>query len=117
MRASRIRVGIVIAVALAVSVAAFAAPRGGNTTAGSGYGLKHIAKRSPYLGDQAPVQMPRPIGDPLQGQFTLSGPVESSPQILDGTSAITAIRTGGSSMYTQKEQADQEIGKLIRRLD
>ena len=117
MKSNWNRVGVVLVVALAVSVAAFAGPGNYNTTGGSQFGLKHVAKRSPVFGDQAPVQLPRPIGDPSQGQFTLSGPVESAPQMLDPTGAITAIRGGGSSMYTQKQQDDQEIGKLIRRLD
>jgi len=107
-----------VAVALAVSTAAFA-DQTYYTPNKPGVRLKQIYNRNIFFGEDtgSPVQLPRPIGDVAGSHFAVSGPVATAPDALDVTSAIAAVRGGGSSMYTQKEQADQEIGRLIRKLD
>ena len=115
-RANVVRVGLILTLALAVSTAAFADQSYFSTGNKSSLGLKHPMSRNPYF-DPRPIQLPRPIGDNWGIQAAVSGPIASSPQTVDATSAFTAVRGGGSSMYTEKQSADQEIGRLIRRLD
>ena len=115
-RANVVRVGLILALALAASTAAFADQSYFGTANKSSLGLKHVMARNPFF-DARPIQLPRPIGDSWGVQAALSGPISSSPQTVDATSAITAVRGGGASMYTEKQSADQEIGRLIRRLD
>ena len=117
-RASWLRIGIVLAVALAVTTVAFA-DQAYYTPGKPGVGLKQIYNRSTFFGDEPgiTVQLPRPVGDTPSTQLAVSGPIASDAQTLDVTNAIAAVRGGGSSMYSQKEQADQEIGRLVRRLD
>ena len=118
-RASWVRIGVILAVALAVSTVAFA-DQTYYTPGKPGVGLRQIYNRSTFFGNEAgtPVQLPRPVGDSPTLALAVSGPIASSDaQTLDVTNAIAAVRGGGSSMYSQKQQADQEIGRLIRRLD
>ena len=116
-RVSWVRIGSVLAAALAVSTAAFA-DQSYYTPGKPGVGLKQIYSRNVFFGNDpgTPVQMPRPVGDNASVQLAVAGPIADA-QTLDVTNALASARGGGSSMYTQKQQADQEIGRLIRRLD
>ena len=116
-RASWVKVGIVVAAVLVVSTAAFA-DQSYDTPNKPGVGLKEIYNRNVFFSgvEGSPVQLPRPVGDFQGVSAAVVGPVAGTPESPAVGSAIAQAR-GGGSMYSEKELADREIGRLIRRLD
>ena len=116
-RANWAKVVIVVAAALVVSTAAFA-DQSWDRPSKPGVGLKQIYDRSVLWGslEGSPVQLPRPVGDFQAATAAVSGPVTATPESPEVGSAISQVR-GGGSMYSEKELADREIGRLIKRLD
>ena len=116
-RASWAKAVIVVAAALVVTTMAFA-DQSWDRPSKPGAGLREIYDRSVIWGglEGSPVQLPRPVGDFQATQAAVSGPVTATPESPEVGSAIAQIR-GGGSMYSEKELADREIGRLIRKLD
>ena len=84
-------------------------------------GLKEIYDRSEILRfDTGPVPLPRPIGDSIQATVAtrepVSGPIAMAAQTPDVNSVLSQPR-GGGSIYSEKQLADREIRRLIRRLN
>ena len=82
--------------------------------------LKQIYDRSELLRfDNGPVQLPRPVGGLPTADTTqtaLSGPIAMSAKTPDVNSVLSQAR-GGGSIYSEKQQDDREIHRLIRRLN
>jgi hypothetical protein len=107
-----------VLLALMVSTVSFADTRVVNKPKLPNASLGDLYDRSEiFRYDEGPVSLPRPV-DPETGPTPGSAPgpiaMEFDPTGLPG--AIATPR-GGGSIYTQKQQADQDIKKLIRRLD
>jgi len=86
--------------------------------------LGEMYDRSSILpgGDESPVRLPRPVGDSMAAnvESAVSGPIASYADtgIKSGDiSGAFAQPRGGGSIYSEKERADHEIRRLIRRLD
>jgi len=81
--------------------------------------LKQIYDRSELLRfDNGPVQLPRPVGSltATTNQAALTGPIAMSARTPDVNSVLSQAR-GGGSIYSEKQQDDREIRRLIRRLN
>jgi len=86
--------------------------------------LGEMYDRSSILpgGDESPVRLPRPVGDSMAAsvESAVPGPIASygDTGIKSGDiSGAFAQPRGGGSIYSEKERADHEIRRLIRRLD
>ena len=82
--------------------------------------LKQIYDRSELLRfDNGPVQLPRPVGGlpaASTNESPVSGPIAMAARTPDVNSVLTQAR-GGGSIYSEKQQDDREIRRLIRRLN
>ena len=81
--------------------------------------LKQIYDRSEILRfDTGPVQLPRPVGsvDARGASAPISGPIAMAAKTPDVNSVLSQPR-GGGSIYSEKQLADREIRRLIRRLN
>jgi hypothetical protein len=82
--------------------------------------LKQIYDRSELLRfDNGPVQLPRPVGGLPTASTTesvVSGPIAMNARTPDVNSVLSQAR-GGGSIYSEKQQDDREIRRLIRRLN
>ena len=82
--------------------------------------LKQIYDRSELLRhDSGPVQLPRPVGGlpaASTNESPVSGPIAMAARTPDVNSVLTQAR-GGGSIYSEKQQDDREIRRLIRRLN
>jgi len=82
-------------------------------------GLREIYDRSDILRfDHGPVQLPRPVGTvtSITAKAAVAGPIAMAAKTPDVTSVLSQPR-GGGSIYSEKQQADREIRRLIRRLN
>ena len=82
-------------------------------------GLKQIYDRSELLRfDSGPVQLPRPVGSvtAITSNEPVSGPIAMAAKTPDINSVLSQPR-GGGSIYSEKQQADREMRRLIRRLN
>ena len=81
--------------------------------------LKQIYDRSELLRyDSGPVQLPRPVGGLTAAthEQPVSGPIAMAAKTPDVNSVLSQPR-GGGSIYSEKQQDDREIRRLIRRLN
>jgi hypothetical protein len=112
-------VGIVVVAAVLVAPAVFAAQEA-FTPFRPNFSLKEMYDRNVFFGgvDFGPDPMPRPAANAsaTYNVDAVSGPVAGVLESPDISGAIPSAR-GGSSMYSEKQRADQEISRLIRRLE
>jgi len=81
--------------------------------------LKEIYDRSELLRyDSGPVQLPRPVGGLTAAthETSVAGPIAMAAKTPDVNSVLSQPR-GGGSIYSEKQQDDREINRLIRRLN
>jgi hypothetical protein len=81
--------------------------------------LKQIYDRSELLRfDTGPVRLPRPVGSVTStaDEAAVTGPIAMSARTPDVNSVLSQAR-GGGSIYSEKQQDDREIQRLIRRLN
>ena len=122
MKRNLIMLGIAAGVVLLVATAAGAGqdddPRV-HTPKLPPHNLKEIYDRSELLRfDNGPVQLPRPVGGLTAAthETSVAGPIAMAAKTPDVNSVLSQPR-GGGSIYSEKQQDDREIRRLIRRLN